>query len=131
MSYTISGFKVFHLFFLSIIYILLILKLKKVNPTTDPIGYITITTQTNEFQEYRSHSLHYHTNSEHKINGTLYDGEMHMVFEKVGPNVLQDNFCVLGFIFNIDDSKAVKHGSDLLTTFKPTQPNVHKFINFP
>lgn len=98
------------------------------NPTSDPIGYITITTQTNEVQEYHSRSLHYHTKSEHKINGTLYDGELHMVFEKAGPSVLEDNFCVLGFIFKVDDNKAVKYGRDLLTTFKPTQPDVNIFL---
>lgn len=47
-----------------------------------------------------------------------------MVFERVEPKILEDNYCVLGFIFNIDDNKAVKYGRDLITTFKPSHPDV-------
>ena len=97
---------------------------KKANHTTNPIGYITITTIKNERQEYQSKSLHYHTKSEHTLNGIQYDAELHMVFERVDPKALEDNYCVLGFMFNIDDSKAKKHGRDLINTFKPAQPDV-------
>jgi len=50
-----------------------------------------------------------------------------MVFERVEPKALEDNFCVLGFIFKIDDANAKKHGRDLITTFKPGSPDVLLF----
>lgn len=51
-----------------------------------------------------------------------------MVFERVDPKALEDNYCVLGFIFKIDDVNAKKHGRELITTFKPASPDVFNIL---
>ena len=45
--------------------------------------------------------FHFHSPSEHKINGKLYDAEMHMVFQGV---TVPTELLVLGLIFEVNDT---------------------------
>ncbi|CAI9760656.1 unnamed protein product [Fraxinus pennsylvanica] len=51
--------------------------------------------------EYRLQQVHWHTPSEHTINGIRYDMELHMVHESPDVNV-QNRTAVVGFLYQID-----------------------------
>ncbi|KAL2502711.1 Alpha carbonic anhydrase 7 [Forsythia ovata] len=50
--------------------------------------------------EYRLQGVHWHTPSEHTINGTRFDMELHMVHESPDPNV-QNRTAVIGVLYKI------------------------------
>ena len=74
--------------------------------------------------------MHFHSKSEHKIDGVQYDGELHIVFpkkpvESTGKPEMEDMFCVVGILFKIDDENAKETSSKILNSFSPESPEVH------
>jgi carbonic anhydrase len=51
--------------------------------------------------KWKSVQFHFHSPSEHKINGKTYDSEMHMVFKG---ETYPDELAVLGFLFEASES---------------------------
>ncbi len=74
--------------------------------------------------------LHFHAKSEHKLNGTQYDAEVHMVFKKAGVSVMEDDICVIGILFKIDDDAADENERKILKVFQPDFPKQALNVNF-
>eukprot|EP00343_Euplotes_focardii_P000144 CAMPEP_0205801336 /NCGR_PEP_ID=MMETSP0205-20121125/3291_1 /ASSEMBLY_ACC=CAM_ASM_000278 /TAXON_ID=36767 /ORGANISM="Euplotes focardii, Strain TN1" /LENGTH=210 /DNA_ID=CAMNT_0053065915 /DNA_START=84 /DNA_END=713 /DNA_ORIENTATION=+ len=54
-----------------------------------------------KISEWKSIQFHFHSPSEHTINGKYYDAEMHMVFQGI---THESELAVVGLLFEVDDS---------------------------
>jgi carbonic anhydrase len=75
-------------------------------------------------QVYECNTLHFHANSEHKINGKKYDAEMHMVFKAAGPKVFHEEICVIGVFFRINPIKASEDKRAIIKSMNPRMEGV-------
>ena len=73
--------------------------------------------------------MHFHAKSEHKLSGFQYDSEVHIVFKKAGPSVLENNFCVIGILFVCDQYSSQVEKRKALTAFHPESPGIPLTIN--
>lgn len=67
--------------------------------------------------------MHFHSQSEHKFSGVQYDSEMHIVFKKMPPSLLYDDFCVIAIMFKANDDFALEEDRKPLINFQPNFPD--------
>ncbi len=60
------------------------------------------------------HQFHFHAPSEHRINGILYDAELHIVHSKFDESESESEYAVIAILF--DSTKDIESG--LLDTLR-------------
>ena len=63
------------------------------------IGYLNIKLNNTEYK-YKLHSIHFHFNSEHRLENKQYPMEMHMVHKNMDKNDKNNENLVIGVLFN-------------------------------
>ncbi len=54
------------------------------------------------------HQFHFHAPSEHRINGVLYDAELHIVHSKFDESESESEYAVIAILF--DSTKDIESG---------------------